>query len=130
VCYSSAYTGDYRRIVEHIVIHPEQIATDVVYVYEIDGQIAGFYSLVAHQDHAELDFLFVDDAFQGQQIGRMLFQHMRAEARRLGYARVEIVAHPPAAAFYERMGATIVGIKPPSGRVTWERPHMWLVLES
>jgi N-acetylglutamate synthase-like GNAT family acetyltransferase len=121
---SSAYEGEYRRMVEHIVISPEQIARDLVYVYELKGHIVGFYSLMRKDSHAELDFLFVDTDLIAHGIGRKLFLHMLAEARQHGYNEVLIVSHPPAEAFYARMGAVTVAMQPPAGRVTWSRPRM------
>ncbi|MCE5234073.1 MAG: GNAT family N-acetyltransferase [Mizugakiibacter sp.] len=119
---SSAYAGEYRRIVETVAITPEQIARDVVRVAERDGRLAGFYSLLSRPGEAELDYLFVDDVQQGSGVGAALFRHMLDEAAARGFAEVLIVAHPPARAFYERMGARIRGEKPPAGRVGWTRP--------
>jgi N-acetylglutamate synthase-like GNAT family acetyltransferase len=121
---SSAYGGEYRRMVETVSISPEQIARDLMYVYELVGRIAGFYSLKYDAGRAELDFLFVDNNAQGQGVGRILFQHMLGEAQRLGIAEVLIVSHPPAEAFYARMGAATIGVQPPAGRITWARPRM------
>jgi N-acetylglutamate synthase-like GNAT family acetyltransferase len=121
---SAAYTGEYQRMVENIVISAELIARDLVSVCEHEGRIVGFYSLIARHDDAELDFMFVENGAQGSGIGRLLFQHMLAEARQLGYAEVKIISHPPAERFYQRMGAMTVAVKPPSGRVTWSRPSM------
>jgi GNAT superfamily N-acetyltransferase len=123
---SSAYVGEYRAIVENLEITSAQIERDTVYVCEDEGEISGFYSLIAKDGSAELDLLFVDNAFLGKGIGKMLFRHMVEEAERMGFLRVEIVAHPPAQAFYLKMGAVVVGEKPPSGRVTWTRPRMML----
>jgi N-acetylglutamate synthase-like GNAT family acetyltransferase len=121
---SAAYTGEYQRMVENIVISAELIARDRVYVCEHEGRIVGFYSLLARPDDAELDFMFVENGAFGSGIGRLLFQHMLEEARQLGYAIVKIISHPPAEGFYQRMGAMTVAVKPPSGRVTWSRPAM------
>ena len=121
---SSAYTGEYRKIVENIEISPAQIARDTVYVCEVDGQVAGFYSLKRHEGSIELDYMFVDNTYTGSGVGRLLFEHMLDEAKQLGYSEVEIIAHPPAEAFYAKMGAGRVGMQPPAGRVTWERPRM------
>ena len=121
---SDAYTGEYQRMVENVVISAEQIARDQVYVCEHDGQIVGFYSLITRPDNAELDFMFVENGAIGSGIGRLLFQHMLVEARQLGYAEVMIVAHPPAEGFYQRMGAVTVAAKPPSGRITWSQPSL------
>ncbi len=60
-------------MVKNIDITEEQIEKDRVYVCEIDERIVGFYSLVCHGEKAELDFLFVDNDFQGHGIGRFLF---------------------------------------------------------
>ena len=78
---SQTYAGSYRAMVKNIVITAEQIEKDSVYVCEIDEQIVGFYCLFRHRKRAELDFLFVDNDFQGHGIGRFLFQHMLQEAK-------------------------------------------------
>ena len=125
---SQAYAESYRAMVKHIVITAEQIEKDSVYVCEIDEHIVGFYCLLRHGERAELDFLFVDNDFQGHGIGRFLFQHMLQEAKRQGFSGVEIVAHPPSEAFYAKMGAVTVGREPPIGGITWSRPRMWVVV--
>ncbi|HEX8668285.1 MAG TPA: GNAT family N-acetyltransferase [Allosphingosinicella sp.] len=122
---SSAYRGEYARILEGYAVTAEQIARDVVFVAEQGRRVRGFYSLILGAE-PELDLMFVADEAQGKGVGRMLFEHMRAEASRRGISRVRIVAHPPATAFYERMGAIRVGTDPPHGRVTWERPVLVL----
>lgn len=129
---SSAYSGEYRKMVERVTITPEQIARDTIFVYELDGEIAGFYSLKEHADEKEieLDFLFVANEYLGAGIGRRLFQHLLDEARRLGYSSVMIVAHPPAEAFYVKMGAAKVGVVPPRDHVTWERAKMRVVISA
>jgi hypothetical protein len=55
-----------------------------------------------------------------------LLDHLRGQARALGIACIAIVAHPPAEAFYLRMGAERIGTRPPAGRVTWSRPLLSL----
>lgn len=121
---SSAYGGEYRRMIETVSISPEQIARGLIYVCELAERIAGFYSLKYDAGRAELDFLFVDNDAQGQGVGRILFQHMLGEAQRLGIAEVLIVSHPPAEAFYAHMGAAAIGMQLPTGRITWARPRM------
>lgn len=125
---SHAYDGKYHAMVKNVDITSEQIEKDSVYVCEIDEQIVGFYSLLLHGEKAELDFLFVDNDFQGSGIGRFLFQHMLQEARRQGCLGVEIVAHPRSEAFYVKMGAVTVGSELPKGGITWSRPRMWVAV--
>lgn len=120
----SAYAGEYRAILDGLAISPTQIERDLYYLVEDDhGGTVGYYSLIAHDDGlAELDLLFVADHAQGGGLGALLFRHMVKVAREHGFARVRIVSHPPAEAFYLRMGAQRIGTQPARGRVTWERP--------
>ena len=122
---SRAYQGEYRRMLDGYVITADQIVRDHVVLADRDGEVLGFYSLIARGE-PELDLMFVADAAQGMGLGAGLFRHMRAEAQRLGLASVWIVSHPPSAGFYERMGAVRVGTRPACGRVTWERPVLVL----
>ncbi|HWU17318.1 MAG TPA: GNAT family N-acetyltransferase [Devosia sp.] len=124
---SSAYAGDYASILDGYAVTSGQIDTDIFYVADLDGAIAGFYSLTLG-DEPELDLMFVADHAQGMGLGAKLFQHMAAEAQRRGIAAIKIVSHPPSVGFYQRMGATIVGTQPPNMRVKWERPILRLVL--
>lgn len=122
---SSAYAGEYARILEGYDVTEAQIASDVVVLAERLGVVAGFYSLVT-APQPELDLMFVADAAQGSGLGRALFAHMRAEALARGIGEVKIISHPPALPFYERMGAIRVGESPPHGKATWARPILKL----
>lgn len=122
---SAAYTGSYRSILDGYAVTPEQVETDIVYLAEQNGQIVGFYSLTLEGD-PELDLMFVADGAQGTGLGALLFRHMKTEAKLRGIDTIRIVSHPPSVGFYQRMGATIVGIKPPTTKATWERPILML----
>lgn len=118
---SRAYEGEYRRMLEGYVITAGQIDRDHVILAELDGEVLGFYSLITAGE-PELDLMFVADTAQGTGLGTRLFRHMQAEATRFGINSVRIVSHPPSVGFYERMGAGLTGMRPASGRITWERP--------
>ncbi len=122
---SDAYGGPYRAMVEQLVVEPGDLA--VVRLHE-QGGVRGFYRLVLEAGRAELDLMFVANGFTRRGIGRLLFDDMAQQARANGCASVRIVSHPPAAGFYERMGAKRIGIQPPGGRATWERPVFERVL--
>ncbi len=123
---SSAYQGDYARILKNYRITPEQVSRDLIYLAESSGAVLGFYSLTLGAE-PELDLMFVSDAAQGTGMGRQLFEHMRDEARQRGIPAVMVISHPPSVGFYRRMGAELIGVKPPSPpRVTWERPILTL----
>mgnify|MGYP003585254064 CR=1 FL=1 len=120
---SGAYAGEYRAILDGLAITPQQLAGEACQLVEDDhGGIIGYYCLVPHGDDVELDLMFVADHAQGGGIGALLFRHMLKHAHAMGARKVRIVAHPPAEAFYLRMGARRIGTHPPSGRVIWTRP--------
>lgn len=60
--------------------------------------------------------MFAEPDALGRGVGRLLFGHVVAEARRLGFARFTIDADPNAEGFYRAMGAVRIGATP-SGSV-------------
>jgi GNAT superfamily N-acetyltransferase len=122
---SASHKGAYAPMLEGYEITPAQVARDHFAVAEDSEGALGFYSLIAGPV-PELDLMFVVDRAHGRGIGAVLFEDLRAVARRLGIDEVLIVSHPPAVGFYERMGAVRVGMKPGVGRVTWDRPMLKL----
>ncbi|WP_420112669.1 GNAT family N-acetyltransferase [Pseudactinotalea sp.] len=125
---SSAYQGPYAAILEGYEVTDVQIARDAIYVAEACSTIVGFYSLVDGVVGPELDLMFVLDEARGLGIGRQIFAHVIATARSRGWRSVTIISHPPAEAFYLRMGASRVGIAQPTGRVRWKRPILALAV--
>ena len=125
---SSSYSGQYRAILDGYEITPDQIDADEVYVAEQRGNIIGYFSLIVAPE-PELDLLFVANEAQGTGVGRALFKRLIAVAQGLGLTSLKIVAHPPSAGFYERMGAKRTGTEAPNERVTWERPILSLAVD-
>jgi len=123
-----AYQGAYGAILENYALGEAQLQRDQVFLAEAGGDILGFYSLIV-EGEPELDLMFVADAAQGAGLGKILFDHMRETARTHAATSVLIVSHPPSVGFYERMGAVRDGVKPPFGRVTWERPILRLAMD-
>jgi GNAT superfamily N-acetyltransferase len=126
---SSAYRGEYARILENYALTASQIERDLMFVAEAEGGLVGFYSLTLDGE-PELDLMFVADSVRGSGVGRLLFDHMREQAARRGIERIRIVSHPPATGFYEAMGAVRVGISPPLGKASWSRPILCLSIEA
>ncbi len=121
---SSAYRGRYRSMIVNYPVTEEMVRAKEVWAAERDGVIVGFYRLdVAN---ADLDLMFVSDEAQGSGVGRKLFEHMKALAAAQGLSAVRIVAHPPAADFYRRMGALHVGVNRAANDRGWDRPLMTL----
>ncbi|WP_328603095.1 GNAT family N-acetyltransferase [Amycolatopsis sp. NBC_00345] len=123
---SSAYQGDYASILDGYEVTPEYVGRHQVFaavpVLGPDfGPPQGFYSLT----DAELDLLFVADTAQGTGLGAALIAHMLETARANEIPSVRVVSHPPAARFYERMGARRVGTVPPRPpKIPWARPEL------
>jgi N-acetylglutamate synthase-like GNAT family acetyltransferase len=92
-----------------LMISPEFIRDNHVYVAEADGEIRGFYALCIGGDKAELDHLWVRPAMIGTGIGKELFLDAMERAAKLNVRAVEISSDPNAAGFYKRMGATQIG---------------------
>lgn len=130
---SAAYPGRYRVMVANQRLDAAYLATNLTRVaHGADGQLRGFYSILVPGRGAagegELDFMFVANQLQGRGIGRALFEDLRVTAGQLGLARVHIVSHPPSERFYLACGARRIGEQPPTGRVSWARPHLALDL--
>ncbi len=122
---SSTYRGEYRPMLANYAVSQAQIERDQMYVADAAGAIVGLYSLTLGNE-PELDLMFVADHLQGSGLGRALIVHLTETARQLRVREIKIVSHPPSVGFYKRVGATEVGMKPPSGRVTWARPILVL----
>lgn len=97
---------------EQLLAHPdaidlpvEQIEGGLVRVAELGADVVGFAVLLRPRGGAcELDGLFVEPAHMGAGVGRALIEDARRIARERGAARIEVVANPEAAGFYERLG--------------------------
>ena len=87
---------------------PESLGKRLVYVAEVDGEPVGWASLIPRGEVAWLEDLWVEPAWIGRGVGRMLFEHVKERARDLGVARLEWEAEPNARDFYERMGGAYV----------------------
>jgi len=111
---ASLALNEYREQLEAntdaIVLPAEQIERGQVLVAELDGRIAGFAAILADQDSAELDGLFVEPEFWRRGIGAALVDAAIHEARRWGLSLLTVVANPSAREFYERCGFTAEGI--------------------
>lgn len=91
--------------------------------------------MVQFERAPRLDRLVLEPALlradpQGRGVGRVLVDHVRAEARATGLTRVRVVSHPPAERFYPAVGAVRVGTVPAElPKVTWERPELVFTLD-
>jgi GNAT superfamily N-acetyltransferase len=111
--------GLVREAAAALDLSPEALLAREVYVAEVDGQAVGFVSLVPGSEAWLLDDLWVDPAWMGRGIGRLLFTHASDRAREAGAHRLEWESDPNAVGFYEKMGGEYVRASEPTiwGRV-------------
>ena len=121
---SRAYNGRYREMVENYPVTETMVGNGEVWLAEREQRIVAFYRLDI--GNADLDLMFVDDSEQGKGIGRLIFAHLKSFAASCGIGHVTIVAHPPAADFYRRMGAVDVGVSRAKSANRWDRPILQL----
>jgi GNAT superfamily N-acetyltransferase len=92
-----------------LTMRPQFIAENMAYCAAEGDCAVGFYVLTREDDGLQLDHLWILPPAMGRGIGRALFEHAAAEARRLGFDLIKIEADPNAEGFYKRMGARRVG---------------------
>jgi N-acetylglutamate synthase-like GNAT family acetyltransferase len=90
----------------------ERVRSGRVFVAEVDYRIAGFASLTGEAPRFELAHLFVEPDLIAGGVGRRLFEHVVAEARRLGAVELIVESDPNAEGFYREMGAERIGTAP------------------
>ena len=109
---AKAHWGYDRALVEDWAeggdFEPESLAERLVFVAEANGEPVGWASLIPRGQVGWLEDLWVEPAWIGRGVGRVLFEHAKERARGLGAARLEWEAEPNARGFYERMGGSYV----------------------
>jgi N-acetylglutamate synthase-like GNAT family acetyltransferase len=98
-----------QRWQAELTISPDFISDNDVYVAEQEGELVGFYALVARKDKAELEHMWVAPAYIGTGVGKELFIHAMQRAAGQNLSEVEICSDPNAEGFYKKMGATRIG---------------------
>lgn len=107
-----------------LTIAPADVVAQRVTVAEIDGRVAGFYSIVGDPPVVALDMLFVDPPAIGRGIGRSLWWHAVEAATALGVTTLTVHADPFAEGFYLAMGAVRSGAVPSGSIPGRELPRL------
>ena len=92
-----------------LTISEDFITNHQVYVAEREGEIVGFYALIARDHRAELEHMWVAPEHIGKGVGKELFIHAMQTAAGDNFSTVEISSDPNAEGFYQRMGARRIG---------------------
>ena len=91
-----------------IVLPAEQFIFGNVFVVEENGSVLGFAVLLADEQKAELDGLFVEPDHWRLGVGTALVNEAVHRARRLGLA-LSVIAGADARQFYESCGFSVEG---------------------
>ncbi|GAB1421184.1 GNAT family N-acetyltransferase [Anaerolineales bacterium] len=96
---------------DDLTLTPADLTTTyTVYLAEAEDRLLGFYALgPVEQGGAEIAYFFISPDAIGQGIGRLLFQHLQAQARQQDYTFLQTDSDPNAQAFYEAMGMICLG---------------------
>jgi len=114
------YPQEYFEIWKNeLTISPSYIEKNNVFVFELGGVIAGYYSIVELSDDIEvsgiiiergfwLEHMFIEPAHIGKGIGAGMFQHIRKMCAAKGIGQLGILSDPHSRGFYEKMGCEYV----------------------
>jgi GNAT superfamily N-acetyltransferase len=116
------------RVAPMLVLSPAEIRRDEVHVLEVNGAVVGWHRVSLHDDHAELEDLWIEPPFIGAGWGRVLFAHAVDVAHSHDAPVLEWDADPYAQPFYERMGGMEVGRTPSAAEEGRTLPRMRLEL--
>lgn len=98
-----------------LTISSDYIQNNDVFVFENDGAIIGYYSIVELKDDIEvsgiriskgfwLEHMFIEPQSIGKGIGTKMFDHLRKRCGSRGITELGILADPNSRGFYEKMG--------------------------
>ena len=110
------YPQKYFRVWQNeLTINQGYIEKNDVFVFELDGEVVGYYSLIEVLEDIEVDavtitkgvwleHMFILPQHIGIGIGKTMFNHLRRRCCQLGIRELGILADPNAKGFYEKMG--------------------------
>lgn len=91
---------------------PAMLRANEYYVALEGREPLGFYGFEPEPEGLGLDMFFVEPAAIGRGVGRALWHHAVARARKLGAHELVAVSDPNAAGFYLKMGCRPAGARP------------------
>ena len=123
--YSQAFLDAVQPLLE---LDGRDIQASEVWVLEAEAQPIGWHRVTLHGELAELEDLWLEPAWIGTGMGRVLFEHAVGVARGHGAARMEWDADPYAEGFYLAMGGEEIGRSPSAAVEGRTLPRMRLRL--
>ena len=110
------YPEEYFEIwSKELTIRSDYIENNDVFVFENDGNIIGYYSIIELKNDIEtsgitiskgfwLEHMFIEPQSIGKGIGSKMFEHLRERCSTRGVYELGILADPNSSGFYEKMG--------------------------
>jgi len=90
---------------QELLLSEGQIVSKQTHVIENDGEIAGYYTLLPHDERTlELEHLFVEPTKLRQGYGSQLFHHACQTALKANFQVLVVQSDPNAADFYKALG--------------------------
>lgn len=120
--YPEEYFDIWRK---ELTITPEYIKDNVVFVAEVDGKIAGFFSIAEIKEDVQtgkvlvrkgywLEHIFILPEFIGKRIGSELMSYVATLCSKKNIDRLLIFSDPNAKGFYDKIGAGFIEESPSS----------------
>jgi GNAT superfamily N-acetyltransferase len=123
------YSPEFLEAVRPLLqLDTRDVEISEVWVLDIDERTAGWHRVTFHGVRAELEDLWLEPAYIGSGLGRVLFEHAVTIARSHGATRLEWDAEPYAEGFYRAMGGEEIGRSPSAAVEGRTLPRMRLYL--
>jgi N-acetylglutamate synthase-like GNAT family acetyltransferase len=104
--YDTDYMEKFKTIYK---VTEEFISNNSTFIIEDEENIIGFYGILIIKEKAELEYLFIEPKYIGKGYGKLLWNHMVANCKKIGIAEFVIVTSPEAKEFYIKMGCMQIG---------------------
>ena len=104
------YDFDYMETFKSLYkVTEDFINNNSTFIIEEDENIVGFYGVLIEKDETSLEYLFIEPKCIGKGYGKLLWDHMVENCKKVGIDKIMIVTSPQAKDFYIKMGAVQTG---------------------
>lgn len=118
--YTKEYMDDFVRM---LGLTPDLLAISKVITLQVDGKLAGFYSLYINSDNRlELDNFFLSPEFLYQGYGKKMLSHCLETAKSYNRDSFIVWSSLEGVKFYEKMGFVKIGEKASPANLSLVQP--------
>lgn len=98
-----------KKIKDLFSVTGEFIRENPTYILEEEGYAIGFYGVLVKDNETSLEYFFLEPQSIGKGYGKILWNHMIEECRKMKIKEIVIITSPLAEGFYTKMGAKVIG---------------------